>query len=205
MRGKGQAPLYLGFLLIALGGCSQVPLETVSISASPEANSSYATMVDLVVLYDKDLAAKISAMPSSQYFQVTDQLLHDNGTTMSRWRWEIVPGQVITQCPITVESYGALAGFVFAGYYTAGDHRCKLTPVQDIAVLLDPEDFRVCALAENKGGGQDSSGKALPLPKISKRTLYDNAKQSGKGTPPAGASRKISYREIIRRRLQRDE
>jgi type VI secretion system protein len=200
-KNGGKVCVLLGFLALILGGCSNVPLETISISASLDANSSYATMIDVVVIYDQDLAAKISALPSSQYFSMVEQLQHDNSTLMSRWRWEIVPGQVITQYPIVFDDHGALAAFVFARYYTPGDHRYKLTPVKDIAILLDQGDFRVCELVEEgKDHGSTDTKTLLPLPQVSTTNFYNNARRIP-ATSPVSVVRFPSYKKILQRRL----
>ncbi|MDR2417356.1 MAG: hypothetical protein LBD15_04320 [Holosporales bacterium] len=186
-------------LLAVLEGCSSdVPLETVSLSASSEANSSYATIVDLVVLFDKDLAAKISSMPASQYFTASDQLEHDNEELMLRWRWEVVPGQVISRCPIAFEKYRPLAAFVFARYYTPGDHRKKLTPVENIAILLEQEDFRVCELIQGKTGGESVKSSTQPLPRVSESVFYQNARAPKEDR----MAKRRARRERLKRRLK---
>ncbi|MDR0406747.1 MAG: hypothetical protein LBH38_01515 [Holosporales bacterium] len=192
---------YLSLILAAvLSGCStDVPLETVSLSASMEANSSYATVVDLIIVFDKDIAAKVSSMPASQYFPVSDQLQHDNAELMSRWRWEIIPGQIISKCPIIFSKCSTpLAAFIFARYYTPGDHRKKLTPVEDIAVLLEQEDFKVCELVEGKETHDAVKHAAAPLPKVSEEAFRRNA-QTVMDDPIA--QRRLR-RERLRQRLK---
>ncbi|MDR1910321.1 MAG: hypothetical protein LBQ26_00560 [Holosporales bacterium] len=191
---------FLWGMLMALNGCaSNVPVRTISLSASAGANASYATIIDLVVLFDKDLAAKVSSLSASQYFPAADQLEHDNQGLMLRWRWEVVPGQVIARCPIVFEKYNPLAAFVFARYYSPGDHRLQLTPTENVAILLEQEDFKVYTLVSGKPSNSGPvKGSVGPMPEISEDVFLQNA-QEPDGDPLA---KRLARRERIRQRLK---
>lgn len=117
-------------------------IDTVSIYTEPDTNQNSAIAVDLVLVYDQELAKLLSQMSAAKYFSSSKQLLLDNPTLLDIWHWELVPGQIVQDFSPPQEQGDAYAGFVFANYLTPGDHRIKIAPTGVVKVLLLKNDLK---------------------------------------------------------------
>lgn len=137
----------LAFVLaLSLAGCANQPLpeltiNSASIYTAQDANQNSATAVDLVIIYDPNLANSIGKMSASQYFSTARQLLLDNPTLLDVWHWELVPGQIVQAFPPEPGDTEAYAAYVFANYLTPGDHRLKVAPNGIVNILLQKNDL----------------------------------------------------------------
>ena len=147
MSFKSRTIARLAFALaLGLAGCAnqQLPeltISSVSIYTAQDANQNSATAVDLVIIYDPNLANSIGKMSASQYFSTTRQLLLDNPTLLDVWHWELVPGQIVQAFPPEPGETEAYAAYVFANYLTPGDHRLKVAPNGIVNILLQKNDL----------------------------------------------------------------
>ena len=136
--GITQAPkaIYLRSRALA-GGSVDV---TVHIAADANQNSPVA--VDLLVVYDEGLMAKLLQMTAREWFAQRDQIRRDfkDGEGFDAWGWEWIPAQKIPvqELPLKPSALGAL---VFADYDSPGTHRFRIDPFEDIVLHLNETDF----------------------------------------------------------------
>lgn len=137
------------YALIALGlvACSSKPkpelyVDTVSIYTEADTNQNSAIAVDLVFVYDQELAKQLGKMSASKYFSSSKQLLLDNPSLLDIWHWELVPGQIVQNFSPPQEKGDAFAAYVFANYLTPGDHRIKVSPEGVVKILLMKNDLK---------------------------------------------------------------
>lgn len=124
----------------------ELSIDTVSIYTESDTNQNSAIAVDLVLVYDQELAKLLSQMSAAKYFDSSKQLLLDNPTLLDIWHWELVPGQIVQNFSPPQEEGDAYAGFVFANYLTPGDHRIKIAPTGVVKVLLLKNDLKNLAV-----------------------------------------------------------
>ncbi|MBS0271986.1 MAG: hypothetical protein JSR85_05000 [Proteobacteria bacterium] len=135
------------FTAIGLTSCTndllpELYIDTVSIYTESDTNQNSAIAVDLVLVYDQELAKLLSQMSAAKYFSSAKQLLLDNPTLLDIWHWELVPGQIVQDFSPPQEQGDAYAGFVFANYLSPGDHRIKIAPTGIVKVLLLKNDLK---------------------------------------------------------------
>jgi type VI secretion system protein len=138
-------------LAVSLASCTveempELSIETVSIYAEPEANHNSAIAVDLVLVYNADLLKTIGKMSAAKYFAASRQLLLDNPSLLDIWRWELVPGQMVSGFMPDHDKGDAYGGYVFANYLTPGDHRTKVGPDGVVNILLLRDDMQNLAM-----------------------------------------------------------
>lgn len=131
----------LVFMAVELSSCSNdsfpdLEIETVSIYADPDANQNSAIAVDLVLVYNQELAKTIGKLTAAKYFAMSKQLLLDNPTLLDIWHWELVPGQIVEDFEPPQDNGEAFAGYVFANYLSPGEHRIKIGADGVVKVLL---------------------------------------------------------------------
>ena len=121
-------------LPLTLAACADDPdleISTVSMTAEPGANNDTPIRVDLVLVSDTKLLEELRRISAADWFKRRVQYLRDYPDFLSVFNWEIVPSrQYSAELP---DRPSALAGLVFAGYSTPGDHRLL---THDAAVKL---------------------------------------------------------------------
>jgi type VI secretion system protein len=139
----------LSFLLGALGcGTASRSLfggdVAVRLDADPKINQDSPVPVELVVVYDKDLLAKLAGMTARDWFQNREQTRkdHPGDDDFVSMAWEIVPGQSMPPQALSFAS-GARGGLVFADYFSDGAHRARVDPHQNLRIHLQAEDVAV--------------------------------------------------------------
>jgi type VI secretion system protein len=141
--------IYLSLLLGALGcGTGSRSLfggdVAVRLDADPKINQDSPVPVELVVVYDKDLLAKLAGMTARDWFQNREQTRkdHPGEDDFVSMAWEIVPGQSMPPQALSFAS-GARGGVVFADYFSDGAHRARVDPHQNLRIHLQAEDVAV--------------------------------------------------------------
>jgi type VI secretion system protein len=116
----------------------------VRLDADPKINQNSPVPVELVVVYDKDLLAKLAGMTAREWFQNREQIHkdHPGDDELVAMSWEIVPGQSLPPQTLSFSS-GARGGLVFADYFADGAHRARVDPHQDIKIHLQADDVAV--------------------------------------------------------------
>jgi type VI secretion system protein len=138
--------------LLALGalGCGTASRSlfggdvAVRLDADPKINQDSPVPVELVVVYDKDLLAKLAGMTAREWFQNREQTRkdHPGEDDFVSIAWEIVPGQSMPPQTLSFAS-GARGGVVFADYFSDGAHRARVDPHQNLRIHLQAEDVAV--------------------------------------------------------------
>ena|SRR6476661_2636130 len=116
----------------------------VRLDADPKINQDSPVPVELVVVYDKDLLAKLAGMTARDWFQNREQTRkdHPGEDDFVSIAWEIVPGQSMPPQTLSFAS-GARGGLVFADYFSDGAHRARVDPHQNLRIHLQAEDVAV--------------------------------------------------------------
>ncbi len=116
----------------------------VRLDADPKINQDSPVPVELVVVYDKDLLAKLGGMTARDWFQNREQTRkdHPGEDDFVSIAWEIVPGQSMPPQTLSFAS-GARGGLVFADYFSDGAHRARVDPHQNLRIHLQAEDVAV--------------------------------------------------------------
>lgn len=148
-----------GGLVLSLISCSStdtdnepdVNLEKISISLDFDANQDSATAVDLVFVYDPNLLKALMKMKASDYFASSDQIKRDYPEMVEVMHWELTPGQVAIEHPVTEKSDYPIAAFLFADYFSPGTHRLRVGSHEEIHVRLKKYDF--CIIEQGCGEG----------------------------------------------------
>jgi type VI secretion system protein len=98
---RGGAALLAGASLAGLlSGCAWLGLSgekakwsEVTLSASDDANDNSPVAVDIVMVSDAAMLARVAEMPASKWFAGRDDLVHTFPKDLRFQSWEIVPGQ----------------------------------------------------------------------------------------------------------------
>lgn len=140
--------VWLAASLTTLSGCAKKVL-CIRTEISPTANQTQPVAVDVLFVRDKDLIKKLMAMPASDWFQSRAQFLRDypDPKELTVYHREWVPGQVIP-CSAIVPRPDPRATFVFANYFSKGDHRARLKNRQSVAIHLLDDDLEVVPVKE---------------------------------------------------------
>ncbi len=135
---------------ITLSGCARLSptiwVDSVSIVVDNDANESSATMVDIVVVHDQTLLAKLMGLTAQDYFQASEQIRRDNPGLIEIFRWEVVPGQCMFKVPVNIKGSSPVGGLVFARYIAPGQHRVRLGKDRDLYIYLQRSNFSVSAI-----------------------------------------------------------
>lgn len=151
--GRPGAMAMLGALLM-LSACGLVgddgpvfSMSWVAVVSDPDANRNNPTAVDLVLVHDPGVTDAIGALSAGEWFQRKGQFRRDFPKGFKVIGWEVVPAQTIRPRELSdadLESdEGDLptAAFVFADYFTPGDHRARLESQRAARIRLGEDDF----------------------------------------------------------------
>jgi type VI secretion system protein len=127
-------------LLLALASCASpstpTPLKSIQLSAMADANSSSATMVDVVFVYDTAASAGLPAT-SPDWFQLREALLARMPGSISVLRLDVPPPYPLVEVALPSGYAKAVGVYVYASYLApAGQPRCNLTPYQQVSLRL---------------------------------------------------------------------
>jgi type VI secretion system protein len=148
-------PKLLVFFLLATliaNGCSlRVGLRTkamlggkidVAVKLDDQMNRNSPLAVNLLIIYDEALLARLLDMTAKQWFESRDQMLRDffHGKAFDYWGWEWTPGQhvPVQRLPLEPAAQGAV---IFANYHSPGAHRIRFDPFKSIDLVFMEEEF----------------------------------------------------------------
>ncbi len=121
------------------------PAFSFRVKAEALANLDSPVAVDLVLVQDRKLLARVAELPSATWFAEREQFQRDLlGSPHIRIKsWEWAPGQSVDQ-PIHVQ-YPAKgwAAILFARYRTPGQHRVRVDPIRQFTLRLGKETLSV--------------------------------------------------------------
>jgi|GEM_PF-1323058 len=136
-------------MLFMLSACSlfkecptpPIYLQEVNFSLDSDANKKSATAIDLVIVYDPALLEVLLKMEAKDYYVATKQLKQDYPTLADILHWELTPGQVVKNYPITLRSDAPQGVVMFADYYAPGPHRVRVGSSKIIHIHFRENDF----------------------------------------------------------------
>jgi type VI secretion system protein len=112
-----------------------------AIYTAPALNQNSPVQLELLVIYDDQLLQQVTSLTAQQWFAQREQILRDHAakkSLVSRY-WELVPGQPAIEERVSFD-VGARAAVVFANYASAGAHRLRMDPHQDVVIHLGDSD-----------------------------------------------------------------
>jgi type VI secretion system protein len=119
----------------------------VTLSASDNVNNNSPVAVDVVLVMDDALLARLSELPASKWFAARTDLASTFPNGVRYRSWEVVPGQRIIVPGGTFAGPRVAAAFVFAHYPDPGAHRVRIEQFSGrLAVQLDNNTFSVSAM-----------------------------------------------------------
>jgi type VI secretion system protein len=116
----------------------------VNITIAENANRDNPVAVDLILIYNEELVAKLLNLPAQEWFKKRDQFKQDfpRDTGFDSWEWEWVPNQHVSPLSLPMKT-SVKAVIIFANYGTEGDHRARVIPNTNIQLEFLEEGFRV--------------------------------------------------------------
>jgi len=149
-------PLFLFALALLLGGCSSLStlsslllgpsktsVKSVSIRAMPEANGNLPTRLDLVFIYESDVAATLPKT-GPEWFRQKTALLLSNPKKLEVAAFELPPETTLDPAPLPDRHAKALTVLAYADYGTAaGQAVINLTPFKRPLLRLDEDAILV--------------------------------------------------------------
>src|SRR5262249_9635028 len=103
------------------------------VQVAPDVNDDRPIPVDVVFVWEKDVAGKLEALTAKDWFDKKAALRRDDPKqrTFTVREWEWVPGQEVPDIDLNVPAASRRwlrAIFVYANYRTEGPHRARLSP-----------------------------------------------------------------------------
>jgi len=140
--------------VVLLAGCGLVgedapvfSLEWVALVSEPNSNRNNPTAVDLVLVHEAAVEDQIAALTAADWFRRKGQFRRDFPSGFKVIGWEVVPELAIAPRELTqpelenADGLAPRAAFVFADYFTPGDHRARLESQEAVRIRLGPDDF----------------------------------------------------------------
>jgi type VI secretion system protein len=135
----------------ALPGCSTLGLSgekaswsTLTLSASDDANNNSPVAVDVVLVADEAMLARVAELPGSKWFASRAGLAAAFPKSIRYRSWEVVPGQRLEVSGETFAGPRVKAAFVFADYPDSGAHCVRIETFSGrLVVRLDDHAFTV--------------------------------------------------------------
>jgi len=135
--------------LLMLSACSlfkdcptpPIYLQEVNFSLDSDANKKSATAIDLLIVYDPALLEVLLKMEAKDYYIAARQLKQDYPSLTDILHWELTPGQVVKDYPISLRSDAPQGVVMFADYYAPGPHRVRVGSSKIIHVHFRENDF----------------------------------------------------------------
>ena len=116
----------------------------MSIRAAADANFGNPVEVDVVAVYDAALAEQLASLSAAQWFERKPQMLvRWSRQGLEAWSFEVPPGTLLSGPQAVIYDEGARELFLFAQYFSPGEHRVRLAPGRALEVTLAAEGFTV--------------------------------------------------------------
>ena len=135
---------------LALSSCTlfeaqapKVALESLRLSVLPNANDNSPIAIEIVTTTDLALAATLSTLPANKWFAQKQQFQNDFADKITVWRAELPPSQQLKLDPAPFYKTRSYGVFLFANYYSAGDHRARLEAYEKATIRFEATEFTV--------------------------------------------------------------
>jgi type VI secretion system protein len=132
-----------------LGGCAafkgdKVRWRQVTLTAAEDANGNSPVAVDVVLVSDEALQARLAELPAAKWFAGRGDLGSTYPSGLRYRSWELVPGQRLEVAAEDLEGPRIAAAYVFVNYQAPGAHRARIEQFNGtLAVQLDSAAFTV--------------------------------------------------------------
>lgn len=141
-------------LLAQLAGCAmpgflsfkgtRVDWSEVTLSAVPGANRNSPVAVDVVMVLDEAMLARLSELGAAKWFGARADLQKTFPQSLSYRSWELVPGQTLRVPGSSFGSPRVAAVLVYANYATPGANRVRVEDLKGaILARFDIQSFDV--------------------------------------------------------------
>lgn len=162
MSGARVGATFLALALsVSLAGCAVLDAasdtvfqhEVIQIRATPDANNTSPTAVDMVFVYDAGVISALQGLTAADWFARRRQFMLDFPDGLAVMSWEVVPNTapLIWEVPEEMlenqEGDDAVTAFIFADYLSPGDHRARLETRIGTRIDLGPDTFTPSAFA----------------------------------------------------------
>ncbi|SOE91659.1 type VI secretion system protein [Burkholderia sp. D7] len=116
----------------------------VTFVASDDMNNNSPLAVDVVLVSDDAMLARLAELPASKWFAGRADLLSTFPKSLRYRGWELVPGQRVDLPDDAFTGPRVVAAFVFANYPDPGAHRVRIQKFSGhLVVQLDSNNFSV--------------------------------------------------------------
>ncbi len=124
--------------------------DKVSLGVGERANKNFPIAVDIAMIFEEGLVAKIEKMTAGDWFKSKKYILNTFPTGLAIKSWELAPGDSL-QVPSNFFGEERIFGVIaFADYFTDGDHRARIDKLEGIILLeFDEESFSAYAVNRN--------------------------------------------------------
>lgn len=138
-------------LVLQLAACgslmpkgTRVDWSEFTLSAAPNANQNSPVAVDVVMVLDDAMLARLAELPASKWFGARADLQKTFPQSLAYHSWELVPGQTIRVPASAIGSPRVAAVLVFANYTTPGANRVRVEDLKGAVIArFDIQSFDV--------------------------------------------------------------
>ncbi|MDN7179001.1 hypothetical protein M0D69_13445 [Caballeronia sp. SEWSISQ10-4 2] len=125
----------------------KVKWDQLTLVASDDVNNNSPVAIDVVLVSDDAMLARLAELPASKWFSARADLASTFPKALRYWSWEVVPGQRVDVPGDTFDRPRVAAALVFANYANPGAHRVRIEQFSGrLAVQLDNNTFSVSAV-----------------------------------------------------------
>lgn len=132
-----------------LSGCKtglfppRVNLNDITLIAQAKANDDSPVAVEIVIVRDEALAAKLQETTASQWFETRNAFQTTYPKEIQTWYYELPPGKQLTVHPTEFSGKSAYALLLFANYRNNQPNRLRLDPYSKATVLLSEKEIKL--------------------------------------------------------------
>ena len=138
-------------LLVELAACgslfpkgTRVDWSELTLSAASNANQNSPVAVDVVMVLDEAMLARVTELTAAKWFGARADLQKTFPRSLSYLSWELVPGQTIRVPASAIGSPRVAAVLVFANYTTPGANRVRVEDLKGAVIArFDIQSFDV--------------------------------------------------------------
>jgi type VI secretion system protein len=122
----------------------RVKWKEVTLTAAADANGNSPIAIDVVLVTDEALQARLAELPASRWFAARADFASTYPNGLRVRSWELVPGQRVAVPGASFEGPRVATAFVFVNYPEPGAHRARIEQFSGtLAVQLDNTAFHV--------------------------------------------------------------
>jgi type VI secretion system protein len=154
MLSKWMRAALLALAAMQLAGCAmpgfmsfkgtRVDWSEVTLSAAAGANQNSPVAVDVVMVFDDEMMARLADLPAAKWFGARADLQKTFPQSVAYRSWELVPGQTLRVPGSNFAGPRVVGVFIYANYATPGAHRIRVEDLKGaITARFDIQSFDV--------------------------------------------------------------